>query len=64
MRSSAGAQIKFGNVDQTQITGLFGRKLAQAKLARFLQRHKTYAYRAIFSNDLICQVFHFLRLLG
>src|SRR5579884_938948 len=62
MRSSAGTQIKVGNVDKPKVAGLLGREFAQAKLPRFFQRHKPDAYRTIFRNHFISQELDPLRL--
>ena len=64
VRPAASGKVKVRNVDQPQVAGLLGRKLAQAQLPRFFQRHKADAYRTVFCNHFIGQQFRFLCLRG
>ena len=64
MGPSAGSKVKVRNLDQAQIASLLGRKLAQAQLTRFFQRHKADAHRTVLSNHFIGQQLCFLCLCG
>ena len=55
MRAPASRKIKLRDVDQAQVARLLRRKLTQAELPCFFQRHKADAYRTVFSNHLIGQ---------
>src|ERR1700727_4046137 len=62
MSSATCSKVKVRDIDQPQIAGLLGWKLAQAKLPRLFQRHKANTDRAVLGNHLIRQVLRFLSL--